>query len=123
MPIVLCFPWCAIGVHFELRGIVLPNNSAAPLLDVGEGENALLCKTDREECCGTLPNRFGEFYYPNGVQVPIAKQQQGFYRNRGQQVIRLNRRVGVTSPTGRYRCEIPDADGVMHVTLTEWYEV
>ena len=102
--------------------MVLPNNSAAPLLDVGEGGNALLCKTNKEECCGIPPNRVGEFYNPNGVQVPIAKQQQGFYRNRGQKVIRLNRRVGVTSPAGRYRCEIPDADDVVqkiYVTLTE----
>ena len=70
--------------------MVLPNNSAVPLLDVGEDENALLCKTGREECCGTSPNRFWEFYYPNRIQVPISKQQHGFYRNRGQKIIRLN---------------------------------
>ena len=100
-----------IGVYFELNGVVYTNNSAASLLEVGEGENALLCKTNRKECCGTPPNRFGEFYYPNGIKVPIAKQQQGFYRNRGENVIRLNRRDGITSPTGKYQCEIPDASG------------
>ena len=71
-------------------------------------------------CCGTLPNRFGQFYYPNGVQVPVSNAGQGFYRNRGNQVIRLNRREGATSPTGKYRCEIPDASGEMqniYITL------
>ena len=90
--------------------------------EVGEGDGALYCRTDKEECCGTVPNRFGEFYYPNGVRVPIARQQQGFYRNRGEQVIRLNRREGITSPAGTYRCEIPNADDVMvkiYITLTE----
>ena len=42
-----------IGVYFELNGVVHTNNSAASLLEVGEGENALLCKTNREGCCGT----------------------------------------------------------------------
>ena len=104
-----------------LHGKVYQNNSAVPLTEIREGDNALHCKTDKEECCGTVPNRFGEFYYPNGVRVPIARQQQGFYRNRGEQIIRLNRREGITSPTGMYRCEIPNADDVMvkiYITLT-----
>ena len=87
------------------------NNSRVSLADVGEGEeNALICRTDRINCCGA-PNRFGQFYYPSGIQVPINSAGQSFYRNRGDQLIRLNRRVGVTSPTGKYRCEIPDASG------------
>ena len=39
--------------------------------------------------------------------------QRGFYRNRGQKVINLNRMAGDTSPAGKYRCEIHDADGMM----------
>ena len=82
------------------------------ILAIGEGDNALLCKTNKQDCCGTLPNRFGEFYYPNRARVPIYGAGEGFYRNRGNQVIRLNRRDGVSSPTGKYYCEIPDADGM-----------
>ena len=111
-----------LGVYFELKGTIYPNNSAVRLVDVGEDRSALLCKTNREECCRVLPNRFGEFYYPNGIQVPIARLEQGFYRDRGERVIRLNRREGITSPTGNYRCEIPDADGVtrnIYITLTQ----
>ena len=103
-----------IGVYFELDGRKYLNNSETSISDVGEGEHALLCKTDKEDCCGTVPNRFGEFYYPSGAQVPIARLRQTLYRNRGAQLIRLNRRAGSESPTpGKYRCEIPDASGVV----------
>ena len=100
------------GVYFELKGQVLANNSVVIIDTIGENNDALLCMTNKESCCGTLPNRLGEFYYPNGDQVPIRKLGQGFYRNRGDQLIRLNRRNGIMSPTGSYSCEIPDEDGV-----------
>ena len=111
-----------LDVYFELKGMVYANNSAVPMLNIGKGENALLCRTNKKECCGTPPNRYGEFYYPNGIRIPVAKQKHGFYRDRGQQVIRLNRREEVASPRGKYRCEIPDGDGVtqkIYITLTE----
>ena len=54
-----------------LNGHVYHNNSATPLTEVGEGKNALLCKTDKEECCGMAPNLFGKLYSPSGVQVPL----------------------------------------------------
>ena len=100
-----------LGVYFELNGKVYLNNSALSMTDIGEGENALFCKTDKAECCGSS-NRAGEFYYPNGVQVPIKRFQQTFYRNRGEQHIRLNRREEGDPITGTYRCEIPNADDV-----------
>ena len=111
-----------LGIYFEINGKVYLNNSALSLTDIGEGTSALYCRTDMEECCATEPNRFGHFYYPNGVQVPIANRQHGFYRNRGNQIIRLNRREGITSPTGTYQCEIPNADDEtvkIYITLTE----
>ena len=110
------------GLYFELNNKIYLNNSAIPLRNVGAGDRALLCKTDRKDCCRTPPNRYGEFYYPNGVTVPSAGRQQGFYRNRGEQVIRLNRRSIATSPTGKYHCAIPRVDGEIqniYVTLTE----
>ena len=88
------------------------NSSQVSLEDVGEGVgNALICRTDKVDCCGSIPNRFGQFYYPSGLQVPFNSAGQGFYRNRGDQLIRLNRREGTTSPSGKYCCEIPDASG------------
>ena len=100
-------------MYFELKGKVYNNNSFVSITDIGEDDKALLCKTDKVECCGTRPNRFGEFYYPDGSRVPIKRENDRFYRNRDEQQIRLNRRVGSVSPTGLYRCEIPDSNNVM----------
>ena len=83
-----------LGAYFELNRKVYPNNSSIPLIDIGKGDSALLCNTDNKECCGTPPNRLGEFYYPNGFPVQIAKLQHAG----------LNRREGAILPTGRYRC-------------------
>ena len=102
----------SLGVYFELKGERYDNNSVVNILAIGEGSSALLCKTNKQDCCGTLPNRFGEFYYPHGARVSIFITGDGFYRNRGNQMIRLNRRNDVSSPTGRYSCEIPDASGI-----------
>ena len=89
---------------------------------MGEGEdNALLCTTDKVDCCGTIPNRFGDFYYPDGEKVSVKIANEGFYRNRGEQSVRLNRREDTVSPTGKFRCQIPDAAGEMqniYITLT-----
>ena len=100
-------------IHFQLNGVLLINNSVVKLNDIGEGGGALLCKTNLFTCCGTPPNRFGEFFYPSGDRVLISARGEGFYRNRGVQSIRLNRREGVTSPTGRFSCVIPNAMRVM----------
>ena len=87
------------------------NNSELQLVSVGEGERALTCKTDKTDCCDTPPNRLGDFYYPNGVQVPINKLRHGFYRSRGDGEVYLNKRNGIMFPTGVFRCEIPDSSG------------
>ena len=109
MPLIITGP---LTVYFELNGEIYINNSVVPLTKVGEEDGALFCRTNREACCGTLPNRYGEFYYPNGDLVSINSREQDYYRNRGNRHIRLNRRLQTVSPTGRFRCVIPDAQGV-----------
>lgn len=94
-------------------GDVYSNNSELRLASIGEDDNALICKTDKEDCCDVPPQRFGEFYYPNGVQVQINRFRHGFYRTRGYQEIYLNKRVGINSPAGVFRCEIPDSSGAI----------
>ena len=37
--------------YFMLNGTVYLNNSAVPILGVGEGDHALQCRTSRDECC------------------------------------------------------------------------
>ena len=71
-------------------GMNYTNNSVINIADISEGENALLRKTNNESCCGTPPNRDGQFYYPDGRIVPIEGAGQGFYRDRSLQQIRLN---------------------------------
>ena len=96
-------------LHFELGGTTYLNNTVVLVDGIGEEGNALLCVTSKQDCCTT--DRRGEFYYPDGVLVPTRNISDDFYRNRGDGFIRLNRRNGATSPTGSYRCEIPDTAG------------
>ena len=82
--------------------------------DIGEGDAALQCTTDRAGCCNGT-GRAGEFYFPDGTIVPISggiDLTRTYYRNRGSGVIRLNRRPNGTI-TGWFRCEIPDASGTL----------
>lgn len=104
-----------LGVHFTIKGRIILNNSVIFLSEVGEGEDALQCKTDHLDCCATSPNLFGEFYYPSGIKIPSVDGEGHFYHTRGDQEIRLNRRKGISSeaPTGKFRCEIPNANGLI----------
>ena len=91
--------------------------------DIGEEDYALRCVTNNQDCCGAgTNNRRGEFHYPDESLVPTSSAGQDFYRNRGDQVIRLHRRNGARSPLGKYRCEILDANGVtqyLHINIGE----
>ena len=84
--------------------------------DIGINQAALFCNTDKTDCCGEVPNRVGEWYYPNGTKVGTegGSQADEFYRNRGTQVIRLNRRNDIVTGRhpGLFRCEVPDADNI-----------
>ena len=90
--------------------IAYNSETAVNIGDIGTGENALLCFTDRPNCCSGS-GRAGEWYYPDGRRVNIQGADEDFYRNRGSRVVRLNRARNVLAPTGRYRCHIPDATG------------
>ena len=104
------------GVQLSLRGVAIANNSYVDVDDIGEGDNAgLLCHTNKTNCCGQRPNRAGEWYFPNeDMKVEIlalSPANNFFYRNRGQRVVRLNRR-GSPSERGLFRCEVPNANNV-----------
>ena len=90
-----------------------PNNSVISLWSVGEDDKALSCITDYLQCCSMHPYRQGEFYYPSGERVGIQAAGDDMYRNRGNQEIRLNRKKDVTSPTGRFRCDLPNTGGMI----------
>lgn len=109
----------SIAVGFQLNGQFYASGSTLSLSSIGEGDSALLCTTDAP-CCRP-PNRAGEFYYPGNSPVRTEGTGDNLYRNRGDGMIRLNRRNGATSPTGTYKCEIPDSSELaqeIFITLT-----
>ena len=104
------------ALGFVLNGVTYPNGSIVLRTDIGEGDAALNCTTDRVGCCRPSDGRAGDFYFPNGDQVlNMRNSQSGYYRNRDTLVVRLHRR-SVATETGQFRCEIPDASGT-NVTL------
>ena len=102
-------------VTVTLGGVHYANNSEVLLTDIGEGGNALLCLTNNTQCCRGTDNPhgagLGEWYFPNGSTPRGHAFGNRIYRNRGPGVVQLNRKNDAQSPTGVYRCEIPDASG------------
>ena len=95
-----------------LRGQTYLNNTLVRMTDIGEGDDdALLCVTDSTICCGDT-YFVGEFYYPSGNVVNVRASGDSLYRNKGDGFIRLNRRSNALSPLRKYRCNIPDSNGV-----------
>jgi len=114
------FPHCDIDmssfpgagdVWFSLRNRTYQNNSIVILEDIGEGGDALICKTNQTACCQSPA--IGNWFFPNGTRVPSSGNQWDFHRGRGPMVVRLHRRRG--REEGIYRCAIPDT---MNVTQT-----
>ena len=103
-------------VWFTLNGTMYQNNSIVSLEDIGEGDNALLCLTDKPACCrlpytnGTGQNAIGNWFFPNGTRVPSSGVQWDIHRTRGNMRVPLHRRKG--GVTGIYSCVIPDATNV-----------
>ena len=88
-----------------------------PVTEINTTSNTgLQCITDRMPCCSTPPNRFGQWYFPNGTAiVPVQGSATSFYRTRGGDgTVTLNRlNTNIMMPTGLFCCEIPDAVNVI----------
>ena len=56
----------------------------------------------------------GKFYYPNNTMITGARERGGgfMYHDKKYKMICLNRNPEMNL-TGKYRCEIPDARGVI----------
>ena len=76
---------------------------------------------DNITCCSTAKTGgapLGNWYFPNGTEIPPDSTGWLFYTTRGPGVVRLHRRTGGVS--GIHRCVIPDQSGVnqtLHVGL------
>ena len=53
----------------------------------------------------------GNWYFPDESALE-PERANNFYKNRGPSVVRLHKKPSITSPTGIYRCDIPDDNGV-----------
>ena len=104
-----------IGLGFVLNGVSYPNGSTVSKTDIGEGAAALQCTTDSNTCCTNSigETRSGDFYFPNGTQVPVVGDAtSAYYRLRHSMSISLNRWSDIpTQLTGQFRCRIPGASG------------
>ena len=121
--LVCTITYHSTSIYVNITGVYLSRvyrgASAGTLLitDIGEGHNALFCFTDLIQCCydtdtpsGT--DALGNWLFPNGSAVGAENQGGDFYVDRGPGMVRLNRRNDVTSPTGQFCCEVPDATSI-----------
>ena len=110
------------NVSFSLRNTTYQNNSHVTMEDIGVGDDSLLCVTDLAACCrppftGDAGSAKGNWYFPNRTRVLSAGENWDVYRTRGHSVVLLHRRRG--GENGIYRCEIPDALGVIQTIYIE----
>ena len=103
-------------VGLLLRGQLYPNNGIVTLDEIGEGSAALLCLTNKTDCCSSAEASFGaigEWLFPSGstVQSFSNRGSDGFYRGRGPSVVRLNRLTSEQT-TGLFRCKVDDVSNV-----------
>ena len=94
----------------------LNNNSLITLNDLGEGNSALFCATDRGECCTAESDYDGNWFVPSGskIEQQFANSTQELYVSRADQTVGLNY-VNVSDydvPSGIYHCEIADNNNV-----------
>ena len=109
-------------VGFFLNGRILPSNSVVPPGDVGEGNGALYCLTDRIQCCSTeAGGELGVWRSPDGSDVS-GSTAAGVYLVRGFSSLLLNRRGGAVAPNGVYTCAIPDAENVTTILYMGVYD-
>ena len=129
-----CFFFVLSIVYLSLNGAIIPNDGYVHVSDIGIAVSGLYCNTDRSGCCRSSDAADGvaqgHWYLPDGTQVGSYTQESAndftinfFSRDRFTGVVRLNRR-GIPVERGRFRCEVPNADGIMvtmFVNIGEWF--
>ena len=102
--------------NFLISGQLYPNNSVVTLSDIGSSGPSvtLYCLTPSIDCCSSseTPNAdtvIREWYLPDGSLLSTASTS--FTRGQVSSAVSLSRGSGGTSPTGVFRCDLPDANG------------
>ena len=102
------------GVGLIHHGEVVLNNSYILVDEINESLGALMCVTDKVDCCrgngidASSPQ--GGWHYPNRTSL---SSMGTLYQERSTSVVRLLRSNGLV-PFGLYRCTIPDKSNVDH---------
>ena len=82
------------------------------LEEIGEGDNSLLCLTNKYSCCSETSE--GEWYGPDNVKIMEVMENtdpEGFYTSRGPGLVKLNKENDVTV-SGIFRCQISDVQDI-----------
>ena len=96
-------------VSFSLTGPALADHSYVDLSTVGsagDDSDSVVCHTDLSTCCsGGQGFHRGNWYFPDGTQLPFAGGSVPIGLGRAAQRAVI-RRTTATGPTGIYRCDI-----------------
>ena len=99
------FPYVSFMSHTLANHAYVDLSQVRRPEDDGEG---VLCITDLTSCCrGADGSHRGDWYFPDGTQLPFNGDNVGIYEIRETQRVDLRRRNNANSPTGIYRCDIP----------------
>jgi hypothetical protein len=101
-----------VDVGFFLNGKLYSNNSLVDLEEIGETNNALLCLTNKIDCCTNGSQ--GDWYNPEDNTTPItltSDDSTSFYASKGRSNVRLNKINVNNDKSGIYHCKIPDSSG------------
>ena len=111
--------------YITFLGETLANNSYVNLSLVGndtKANDSVRCHTDLSTCCsGSQGAHRGDWYFPNGTQLPFIGHGTP-YEARGAQIVRLGH-SNKRTVSGVYRCDIAtnavhDADHDIHIRDT-----
>ena len=102
------------GVFISHNGALIKHDSNILITDIGTSSpQQLVCTTDRTPCC-KAHNTAGDWFYPGGglVMHTGILQEFGRDRNANGEINLYRANSSVMSPTGRFCCRVPDANGV-----------
>ena len=104
---------CQSLPRFESDGKNLTNNSYIYYANISDGDSALKCVTDSDNCCND--SYVGNWTDERGRPVQRgADEATCLYVTRGHGVVSLNRKSDcIPESSGLWRCDIPDSSEVM----------
>ena len=118
--------YLSTGVYLQFDELKVANHGFVVRGDIDKSaDNPLLCVTpDNVTCCSTAETRgdpLGNWYFPNGTEVPPDSTGWNFSTTRGPGVVRLHRHTGGES--GIHHCVIPDQSGVNQTLYVGLYAI